>query len=464
MALSEIFSNISKDLREAPLIGAQSMKANIELQNLIEEQNARKGLQELFKKNAAPTVSEIGSIAPGMVPDYLKNQFANQAAIQGMQKNAMEMQKMHFENNARVFGPIAEQAMIDRQNGDPQWETKYNVNMGNAARYIVESGGKLPQNFDAELHKPELILRNANTILGQQSSYFKNQQELEMERSKRIIPPAMPADLYYPTKSRTELDPVTHAPVTIPGQPGLGAGNVQPNYVKIAPTQQDLDQLIEMQKASNNPAEKAQIGTYIADIQKQLGDRSPPPVATGVTPQQLGEIEAKKSYGRKAGEAKATEEIQHEKMETAFDEKELTNLVNQATPGGVAAYGTKAAELATISTPWSKADTKLGIISSALTAAVPRFEGPQSDADRAAYKSAAGDLGNPSKTRGDKIEAIKEMKRLMDKYNIKHGRPIEQTSTSVDKAKSHADILDLAKKGEITREQAIKMFDELEAQ
>ena len=398
MALSEIFSNISKDLREAPLIGAQSMKANIELQNLIEEQNARKGLQELFKKNAAPTVSEIGSIAPGMVPDYLKNQFANQTAMQGMQKNAMEMQKMHFENNARVFGPIAEQAIIDRQNGDPQWETKYNVNMGNAARYIVESGGKLPQNFDAELHKPELILRNANTILGQQSSYFKNQQELEMERSKRMMPPAMPADLYYPTKSRTELDPVTHAPVTIPGQPGLGAGNVQPNYVKIAPTQQDLDQLIEMQKASNNPAEKAQIGTYIADIQKQLKEKasvSSPPVATGRTPEEIADIAAKTEAAKIQAKLTTEEKIADKRsIENYFRSKppeQVRDLIRESIEGDLESGISKIAKVFGVAIPGADATAQLQVITQQLAKSSPFAPGSQSDKEYQARLQAVGD-------------------------------------------------------------------------
>lgn len=43
---------------------------------------------------------------------------------------------------------------------------------------------------------------------------------------------------------------------------------------------------------------------------------------------------------------------------------------------------------------------------------MPRFEGPQSDADRQYYLQMAGDLGNPSKTAAEKLEAYKELRRM----------------------------------------------------
>jgi hypothetical protein len=43
---------------------------------------------------------------------------------------------------------------------------------------------------------------------------------------------------------------------------------------------------------------------------------------------------------------------------------------------------------------------------------MPRFEGPQSDADRKYYLEMAGDLANPAKTTEEKLMALKELRRI----------------------------------------------------
>ena len=64
----------------------------------------------------------------------------------------------------------------------------------------------------------------------------------------------------------------------------------------------------------------------------------------------------------------------------------------------------------------SQADATLKILGEKLTAQVPRFEGPQSDKDTAAYRVAAGDIGNANKPIATRIAAIKTMIELNKKY------------------------------------------------
>ncbi len=64
----------------------------------------------------------------------------------------------------------------------------------------------------------------------------------------------------------------------------------------------------------------------------------------------------------------------------------------------------------------SQSDATLKILGEKLTAQVPRFEGPQSDKDTAAYRTAAGDLGNANKPIATRIAAVKTMIELNKKY------------------------------------------------
>jgi hypothetical protein len=45
---------------------------------------------------------------------------------------------------------------------------------------------------------------------------------------------------------------------------------------------------------------------------------------------------------------------------------------------------------------------------------VPRFEGPQSNADTKSYERAAGDIGNPAIPAPRKLAAAKEILRLLE--------------------------------------------------
>lgn len=68
------------------------------------------------------------------------------------------------------------------------------------------------------------------------------------------------------------------------------------------------------------------------------------------------------------------------------------------------------------STPGAQAITALQTIAGQLTSAMPRMQGPQSDKDVLLYKQMAGDLANPTLPVESRMSALRQIRRLNEKY------------------------------------------------
>ena len=88
------------------------------------------------------------------------------------------------------------------------------------------------------------------------------------------------------------------------------------------------------------------------------------------------------------------------------------DLIKQATGSMVGSAVDAMGSVVGVTTAGAKANAALKLRASTLAGNMPRFEGPQSDADRKYYLEMAGDLGNPSKTTEEKLVALKELRRL----------------------------------------------------
>lgn len=88
------------------------------------------------------------------------------------------------------------------------------------------------------------------------------------------------------------------------------------------------------------------------------------------------------------------------------------DLIKQATGSMVGSAADTGASVFGVTTPGAKANATLKIRAATLAGNMPRFEGPQSDADRKYYLEMAGDLANPSKTTTEKLMALKELRRM----------------------------------------------------
>jgi len=100
-------------------------------------------------------------------------------------------------------------------------------------------------------------------------------------------------------------------------------------------------------------------------------------------------------------------------------------LLSQVTSGGLAADFDRVAGYFNVSTLGADATAALKPIAALAVQAVPRFEGPQSNADVASYKEAAGDLANANLPVSQRIAAAKTIVRLnekrVDQINAKSG-------------------------------------------
>ena len=98
--------------------------------------------------------------------------------------------------------------------------------------------------------------------------------------------------------------------------------------------------------------------------------------------------------------------------------KAASNLLSSEAPssGRLSNIATGTGEIFGISSAASKADSRLNLLSGALTMKQPRFEGPQGVLDVTLYQKLAGDLGNPNIPIATRLGNIEEMIALQKKY------------------------------------------------
>ena len=98
--------------------------------------------------------------------------------------------------------------------------------------------------------------------------------------------------------------------------------------------------------------------------------------------------------------------------------KAASNLLSSEAPssGRLSNIATGTGEIFGISGAASKADSRLNLLSGALTMKQPRFEGPQGVLDVTLYQKLAGDLGNPNIPIATRLGNIEEMIELQKKY------------------------------------------------
>jgi hypothetical protein len=94
-----------------------------------------------------------------------------------------------------------------------------------------------------------------------------------------------------------------------------------------------------------------------------------------------------------------------------------------ATSGAISNLATMATDAAGIPTNKSSADAQLRVISAALTANVPRMEGPQSNTDLLEYKRAAADVANGNIPYQTRMKALQTVINLNEKYATGGAQP-----------------------------------------
>lgn len=75
----------------------------------------------------------------------------------------------------------------------------------------------------------------------------------------------------------------------------------------------------------------------------------------------------------------------------------------------------------------AEASAQLQVLQAGLMLNQPRMEGPQSDADVALYRAAAGQIGDPTVPAGIKKAALKTIRQLQTKYQERAAQPFQLT-------------------------------------
>lgn len=123
-----------------------------------------------------------------------------------------------------------------------------------------------------------------------------------------------------------------------------------------------------------------------------------------------GKIVATELAAAPKGSQAEKEKLSGKVVETLGTDTEA--LIHKATGSGVGALADMGMGALGVSTPSADAAHVLRMRAATLAGNMPRFEGPQSDADRKYYQQMVGEIGDPTVPAQRKLVALKELRRL----------------------------------------------------
>ena len=388
----------------------------LELEKMQRGLEQEKNLQELFARSVNPSVGAVGAISPQFATEYGKSRIEQQRMQQ-------QLDAADYEMNASIFGPISERALIAKQSGDPQWQEKFNRDMGIAASGIVQSGGRLPNNFNPETTDPWTVLTNS-VGFKYKSPYLENMMAIEQERRKRSIPPQMSPQQYYGEQHTTPEGYVTRTP---------GMGGQMP---------QSMPQRAPQPSMGQEDVTEQQLQAYIAslpegaDKQRLMGvisrGQSLPQGASStveVTPEELAKIrkfnEAEKVKATETAKAEVTRGEEGKRITEAFKRgvgsggvSRIMKMISESTSGPTEAFGANIAARipqpgGSKSTPGMETIGALGTIAGEFRKTIERSPGPQSDKDVALAALDAADIANPNIPYNQRMKGFLEFVRII---------------------------------------------------
>ena len=165
--------------------------------------------------------------------------------------------------------------------------------------------------------------------------------------------------------------------------------------------------------ASQTPQEKA----YATEVGQQRAQIDALP-QRGALEAQIAAMKAKAE-----ADAKAAAERDSQVATKAVDAQRTLGLLGEAERLLPLSTGSSAGNVMDsvagafgYSTPGAQAIAGLQTIAGQLTSSMPRMQGPQSDKDVQLYKQMAGDLANPNLPVQTRMAALKQIRRLNEKY------------------------------------------------
>lgn len=137
-------------------------------------------------------------------------------------------------------------------------------------------------------------------------------------------------------------------------------------------------------------------------------------------------------------QGKAREETQRiEKLKILIPE--IKTLLSNATGSRTGAAIDSAARLVGRSTEGGRNTAQLKTLSGQMVSMMPRMEGPQSDKDVEMYKEMAGNIGDPTKSRSERLAALQIIERINNKYEALNKRLNSQSNSSQSSTSTNND-------------------------
>ena len=487
------------------------MNRDLEYKKAKEDFEAQKGLRALFAQNPNASVEEAAQYSPAFAQELMKNRFAMQKDLLGMEETKQKMEKGQKEMSemdrkivSETLGPIAEHALIT---GDMEG---YKQAVGRAASDLKSRGISLPMNFDPAQHTPDAVLRNA-TGGGYRSQLLEQQRDVATQQQLSQVPnrpsggtvQTTPEGFQLPVGPGTNLppngppmgggygggqQPLFRNPPTGTGlanpnaNVGPGAGMPQPPQTQPQLGQpgqpepepnipeQDIARFQEIYRSLPPGREKDAAAHALANSVKRILPNGGVHEDQGqvTTPEELADIRAKNKARETAAVKEAEAEVGRkeentrilESFERAGDPSRIEKLIEESTSGPVESKLAAAKGFSGKGTPGMEKIAELGSIAGELRKTIERSPGAQSDKDVALAALDAADIANPNKPYNERLAGFKEFNRIM---NVRKSQMEKSSTSNIPKEaiKGRKDAaIDMLMKGEINDAQFHEMWGE----
>ena len=206
--------------------------------------------------------------------------------------------------------------------------------------------------------------------------------------------------------------PPTQLPPTAPA--------VAPPAPAVAPPAPAISQQNQMPGAQSNMRAPGPVAPTVPTqpVTAPAGAAPVAPVAPTAAPSSLTTPISQLEAAAKAEGANVAKDVNK-----SYNAQQIYNVVEPintalktATGSGLGARVDQIADFFGVSTPGAQGAAQLNILADALLKAVPRFEGPQSDKDTAAYAAAAGQLADKTIPTATRVAALKTIIDINKKY------------------------------------------------
>lgn len=168
-------------------------------------------------------------------------------------------------------------------------------------------------------------------------------------------------------------------------------------------------------------------GTPVAAVDAQGNPVFIQPAKDGGAPAIIPGMRPPKSAAEeRAEQEKAGRERQGKQMLSALTDAENILKGGRATASGIGNVVDAGARMVGVSTPGAQDAARLESLSGWLVANVPRMEGPQSNFDVQNYMTMAGKVGDRTTPIPERMAALKDVRRLLQKYASINGTPMSQ--------------------------------------